>query len=88
MSPRAKRPELHAFFAKGMCCQRRDRRAGPRGDDELVDKARFNKGVKLNALTQVVTVAVKDETKVTAVKVIIQRAAMTPLRCISWSTVS
>ena len=75
-------PNAIALFAKGMCCQ--SCAIGVRvhvASMNFVDKARFNKGVKLNALTQVVTVAVKDGEKVhpNAVKVAVQRAGYDPV---------
>ena len=47
----------------------------------FVDTKRFNKGVKLNALTQVVTVALKEDAKVhpNAIKVAVQRAGYDPI---------
>ena len=75
-------PKSVAFFAKGMCCQ--SCAIGVRvhvASMNFVDKSRFNNGVKLNALTQVVTVAVKDEAKVHphALKVAVQRAGYEPV---------
>ena len=75
-------PQSVAFFAKGMCCQ--SCAIGVRvhvASMNFVDKSRFNNGVKLNALTQVVTVAVKGETKVHphALKVAVQRAGYEPI---------
>ena len=75
-------PKSIAFFAKGMCCQ--SCAIGVRvhvATMNFVDTSRFNKGVKLNALTQVVTVAVKDDAKVhpNAIKVAVQRAGYEPV---------
>ena len=75
-------PKSVAFFAKGMCCQ--SCAIGVRvhvASMNFVDKSRFNNGVKLNALTQVVTVAVKDEAKIhpDALKVAVQRAGYEPV---------
>jgi len=75
-------PQSVAFFAKGMCCQ--SCAIGVRvhvASMNFVDKSRFNNGVKLNALTQVVTVAIKDKSKVhpNALKVAVQRAGYEPI---------
>ena len=75
-------PKAIAFFAKGMCCQ--SCAIGVRvhvASMNFVDTQRFNKGVKLNALTQVVTVAIKGDAKVhpNAIKVAVQRAGYDPI---------
>ena len=75
-------PKSIAFFAKGMCCQ--SCAIGVRvhvATMNFVDTERFNKGVKLNALTQVVTVAIKDGAKAhpNAIKVAVQRAGYEPI---------
>ena len=75
-------PKAIAFFAKGMCCQ--SCAIGVRvhvATMNFVDTERFNKGVKLNALTQVVTVAIKDGAKAhpNAIKVAVQRAGYEPI---------
>ena len=75
-------PQSVAFFAKGMCCQ--SCAIGVRihvGSMDFVDRSRFNKGVKLNALTQVVTVAIKADAKVIpqALKLAVQRAGYEPI---------
>ena len=75
-------PKTLAFFAKGMCCQ--SCAIGVRvhvASMNFVDQSRFNKGVKLNALTQVVTVALKDDVKVhpQALKLAVQRAGYEPV---------
>ena len=75
-------PKTLAFFAKGMCCQ--SCAIGVRvhvASMNFVDQSRFNKGVKLNALTQVVTVALKDDAKVhpQALRLAVQRAGYEPV---------
>jgi hypothetical protein len=75
-------PQSVAFFAKGMCCQ--SCAIGVRvhvASMDFVDQTRFNRGVKLNALTQVVMVAVKGGEKVQtqALKVAVQRAGYDPV---------
>ena len=75
-------PKAVAIFAKGMCCQ--SCAIGVRvhvASMNFVDTKRFNKGVKLNALTQVVTVALKEDAKVhpNAIKVAVQRAGYDPI---------
>ncbi len=75
-------PQTLAFFAKGMCCQ--SCAIGVRihvASMTFVDQSRFNKGVKLNALTQVVTVALKEGQTVhpQALKVAVQRAGYEPV---------
>ena len=71
-----------AFFAKGMCCQ--SCAIGIRvhvASMEFVDRSRFNKGIKLNPLTQVVTVAHKSDLKVdpAALAIAVQRAGYEPV---------
>jgi hypothetical protein len=75
-------PDTLAFFAKGMCCQScaigiRIYVAGM----SFVDQTRFNKGIKLNPLTQVVTVAIKGDKEVNprALAVAVRRAGYEPV---------